>query len=114
MQPLKSLEPRSPGRRASGAGPDLSVVVPCLNEAESLRELVRRLGQTFPVGGPIAAEFLVVDDGSADATPRLFRELQAREPRLIPVIRPQRGGPDRCALVRIDPGAWPLHRPARR
>jgi dolichol-phosphate mannosyltransferase len=84
--------PRTPASQSPPGAPELSVVVPCLNERESLRELVQRLQAAFPAGGPLDAEFVVVDDGSSDGSASLLRELAAAEPRLVPVLRPQRGG----------------------
>lgn len=72
--------------------PELSVVVPCLNERDSLPELVRRLRAAFPAEGALRAEFVIVDDGSSDGSEAVLRELAAAEPRLIPVLRPRRGG----------------------
>jgi glycosyltransferase involved in cell wall biosynthesis len=64
---------------------DLSVVVPVLNEADSLPELAReirevcaRLGKTY--------EILFIDDGSWDATFAVLKKLRARD-RRIRVIR---------------------------
>jgi len=42
---------------------DVSVVIPCRNEADSLRSLLPRVKQAIP-----GAEILVVDDGSSDAS----------------------------------------------
>jgi dolichol-phosphate mannosyltransferase len=57
---------RPPARR------DVSVVIPCKNEAENLPELIAEIaaaldGRDF--------EIIVVDDGSTDATPDVVREL---------------------------------------
>jgi glycosyltransferase involved in cell wall biosynthesis len=52
------------------------VVIPALNEAESIRDVVKRVRQVF------GADVLVVDDGSRDDTARLAIEAGAR------VLRP--------------------------
>jgi dolichol-phosphate mannosyltransferase len=44
--------------------PPVSVVIPCLDEAEGLPSLLRRLGTL----APLEWEFIFVDDGSCDAT----------------------------------------------
>lgn len=61
--------------------PELSVVVPVLNEEGNVTELVERL---IAVLEPLAFAFeiVIVDDGSTDSTRRVLRDLAAREPRL--------------------------------
>ena len=56
-----------------GTSAGLSIVIPALNEAASLRELLPELKQRFP-----SAEILVVDDGSTDDTATLCKELDVR------------------------------------
>lgn len=56
---------------------DVSVIVPCFNEAENLPELVPRLERTFQAGG-FRGEIVLVDDGSRDDTAAVMRAL-ARE-----------------------------------
>ena len=63
----------------------LSVVVPCVNEQEVLRETNRRL-VTVLESLPMDFEIIYVDDGSSDFTPNILRELQAGDPR-IRVVR---------------------------
>ncbi|MFY9532086.1 MAG: glycosyltransferase family 2 protein [Candidatus Acidiferrales bacterium] len=63
----------------------LSVVVPCANEQEVLRETNRRL-LTVLEQVPLDLEIIYVDDGSTDSTPDLLRELQSHEAR-IRVVR---------------------------
>ena len=57
------------------ASVDVSVVVPCYNEAENLPELVERLQRTF-TGGGFAGEIVLVNDGSRDTTGDVIRELE--------------------------------------
>lgn len=59
----------------------LSVVVPCLNEEEVLRETNHRLISTLE-GISLSFEIIYVDDGSTDSTPELLRDLQAHDPRI--------------------------------
>jgi glycosyltransferase involved in cell wall biosynthesis len=65
----------------NGAGPELSVLLPAFNEAESLTELWAELG---PVLDALArsAEVIVVDDGSTDATPSVARALHESDARV--------------------------------
>ena len=61
--------------------PVLSVVVPCFNEQDGLRETNRRLTAVLEGISP-NFEIVYVDDGSADATPDLLREMQMHDPRV--------------------------------
>lgn len=66
--------------RAGGA-PDVSVVVPALNEAESLPELHAELVAALDALGR-SWEILYVDDGSRDATAAVLERLTAADPRV--------------------------------
>src|SRR5438093_11823945 len=59
--------------------PELSVVVPVHNEAESLEELHRELTATLGAWGRLY-EIIVVDDGSADERYEILARLQALDP----------------------------------
>jgi len=63
----------------------ISIVVPCLNEEEVLRDTNRRLIAVLEQL-PQKFEILYVDDGSSDRTPEILRELQADDER-IRVVR---------------------------
>jgi glycosyltransferase involved in cell wall biosynthesis len=65
--------------------PLVSVVIPALNEAESIEACVRRSIETMEAHG-IAGEVVVADNGSDDGTPELARAAGAR------VIHEQRKG----------------------
>jgi dolichol-phosphate mannosyltransferase len=63
----------------------LSVIVPCLNEEEALRNTHVRLSSVLEQL-PTHFEIIYVDDGSTDATPEVLRELQAYDSR-VRVVR---------------------------
>jgi glycosyltransferase involved in cell wall biosynthesis len=59
--------------------PRVSIVIPVLNESESLPELVKRIREAMaPVAG--GYEVLFVDDGSTDETGAVLRKLHAEDP----------------------------------
>ncbi len=63
----------------------LSIVVPCHNEEEVLRETNRRLFLALDQI-PMQLEIIYVDDGSTDSTAEILRELQTGDPR-VRIIR---------------------------
>ncbi len=63
----------------------LSVVVPCMNEEEVLRQTHLHLVGVLQAS-PVDFEIIYVDDGSTDSTPTVLRELQASDTR-VRVIR---------------------------
>ncbi len=62
------------------SAPEVSVVVPLFNEEENVRPLVQAVRNAL--GTSWNWELVLVDDGSADGTPRIARQLAAGEPRL--------------------------------
>jgi polyisoprenyl-phosphate glycosyltransferase len=59
----------------------LSVVVPCMNEEEIIRETAQQLVSVLEAGG-LRFELIFVDDGSKDRTPELLREMQESDTRI--------------------------------
>ena len=64
---------------------ELTVLMPCLDEAETLATCIRKARQFLDDHG-VAGEILVVDNGSRDGSPEIAREEEAR---IVDV--PQRG-----------------------
>ncbi len=60
---------------------DLSIVVPLYNEAGTLHELHRRLGEVALLLG-VDTEIVYIDDGSTDATWTIVETLGAADPRV--------------------------------
>jgi phenylacetate-CoA ligase len=56
--------------------PNLSVISPCFNEELNVRELARRVIETFDHGN-VAGELILVDDGSRDGTRAVIESLEA-------------------------------------
>jgi glycosyltransferase involved in cell wall biosynthesis len=64
---------------------EVSIVMPCLNEAATLASCIRKAQQAIARDG-LAAEIIVADNGSTDASPTIAKALGARL-----VIAEQRG-----------------------
>ena len=59
------------------AGPELSVVMPCLNEAETLQACIEKVQRAFRESG-VAGEIIVADNGSADGSRDVAARMGAR------------------------------------
>jgi hypothetical protein len=72
----------------------LSLVIPCFNEAERLEDGVARLRVALDAGAivPTTTEFVVVDDGSSDATTAVARALFSPFPHVRLVRLPRNVG----------------------
>ena len=76
------VSPETPMQRAN-VNPLISVVIPCYNEAEVLPHLEAELaGIGGRLEGEFRVEFVLVDDGSKDATWRQITEFAARDARV--------------------------------
>ena len=71
---------------------DLSVVVPCFNEEGNLDVLVDRMRRVFATHA-IAAELILVNDGSRDATGPAIDALAARLPGQIVAVHHRQAVP---------------------
>jgi glycosyltransferase involved in cell wall biosynthesis len=84
MKPPDVAEkPLASGREPVTGQPELSVVIPCLDEAESIELVVRKAVATMEREG-IAGEVIVADNGSTDGSPELAERAGAKvvhEPR---------------------------------
>lgn len=59
---------------SDGEAPDVTILVPALNEQDTIEELVRRL-----LALPLRTQIVVIDDGSTDRTGQLLRGLDGIE-----------------------------------
>ncbi len=71
------------GEAAPGETVEISIVMPCLNEAETLAICVRKAQQTIERDG-LVAEIIVADNGSTDGSQVIAEELGVR---VVPVDR---------------------------
>jgi phenylacetate-CoA ligase len=62
---------------------DVSVIVPCLNEALNIPELVARVGSVFEVG-QLQGELILIDDGSTDRTWEVMQSVAAQHSWVVP------------------------------
>jgi glycosyltransferase involved in cell wall biosynthesis len=60
----------------------LSLVIPCYNEQEAIRETVKRLRQFCDEVQDLNVELIFVDDGSRDCTRDILKEFAAQDPRI--------------------------------
>jgi len=56
---------------------EVSIVMPCLNEAETLAKCIRHAQSAIAKGG-LAAEIIVADNGSSDGSQQIAEDLGAR------------------------------------
>lgn len=62
---------------------ELSVVIPCYNEEESIRELHKRVTGVCETAPVSSYEIILVNDGSRDQTPEIMRELVKTDKHLV-------------------------------
>jgi dolichyl-phosphate beta-glucosyltransferase len=78
--------------------PELSIVIPAFNEAQRLPATLDLVERYLGTAG-VAAEVIVVDDGSRDSTTEVVRERAARWPQLRLVAAERNGG--KGAAIRL-------------
>jgi glycosyltransferase involved in cell wall biosynthesis len=96
-----------PGARRVSERPQISVVVPALNEAESLPELHRELAAALDaLGRPW--EVVYVDDGSRDGTDEVMARLAAADPRVRGAVLRRNFGKSAALATgfRLARGEW--------
>lgn len=69
--------PAAPFGEPAAAPIEVSIVMPCLNEAATLATCIRK-AQTAIARDGLAAEIIIADNGSTDASPTIARALGAR------------------------------------
>ena len=70
-------QPLAQDATPQAAAPEVSIVIPCLNEAETIEMVVREALDALHMAG-IAGEIIVADNGSTDGSRELARGLGAR------------------------------------
>ena len=79
---IESMSPTLPSRSASAedgerTGCELSVIMPCLNEASTIADCIERIQRTLQENH-IAGEIIVADNGSHDQSPEIARRMGVR------------------------------------
>lgn len=87
--------------------PELSIVVPALNEADSVGPLIEQVEQAVRQQG-IDAQLIIVDDGSTDATPTHLVTLAAARPWLLVLRRASPRGQSAAMAAGIAAAGAPL------
>ena len=84
VSPLQSRVPGVVVPRRSPKGPRVSIVIPVFNEEQNLPALYDRLAPVMDSlsGGAGGVEAILVDDGSADRSLEILREIAARDRRV--------------------------------
>lgn len=70
--------------------PKISIILPCLNEAEAIPECIESIQQTI-VHHQLPAEIIVVDNASTDTSAEIVQKLQTSIPYLRLIHEPRRG-----------------------
>lgn len=88
---------------------DLSILMPCFNEAESIEKVLREWQELLEEEA-IAYEIIVVNDGSADGTGRILDRIR-RDNKRIKVIHQLNSGAERAVRrgYELARGKWVLH-----
>lgn len=81
--------------------PEVSLIVPCYNEKESISQLCEEIGEVIADNG-YRAEVIVVDDGSKDGTRDLFPGLCQRHPWLRVLLLKRNFGQTAAMRAGID------------
>ena len=93
---------------------DISIVIPCYNEVESLQELYGKLCKVLqPITS--AFELIFVDDGSIDRSMDVLQELRMRQVTLscpsdssrMPMLVEVSTSPGTASLIRMTPCGVP-------
>lgn len=82
-------------------GCDLSIVVPCYNEAANVEELCSRLAEQLPAVVP-SWEVVLVNDGSKDDTAQLALSVARRDPRFTLLSFSRNFGKEAAMLAGLE------------
>ena len=86
--------------------PEVSIVMPVLNEEERLEEAISEVMKAAPAGGSF--ELIVVDDGSSDGSPDLIERAVESYPRIRSIRHPENRGKGIAIVTGVNnaSGRW--------
>jgi dolichol-phosphate mannosyltransferase len=90
---------------ANRAAPELSIVVPTLNERDNIRPLIAEIAAVL---GGVRWEIVFVDDDSRDGTAGLIREIAREDPRIRCIQRIGRRGLSTACIEGVLASAAPF------
>src|SRR3569832_933564 len=76
----------------------ISIISPCLNEADNVRACRSAVQALFAKGGPLAhyrCEHIFADNASTDGTAEILREIAAEDPSVKVILNARNFGPFR-------------------
>lgn len=86
---------------------DLTIVIPAYNEADGIGPVLEQLAETMAASG-IEHEIVVVDDGSADGTSDVIRDLAPKLPAVRVIVHPRNRGYGRSLKTGIHSAKAPI------
>lgn len=88
------LPPRAPALTPDGRRKVISVVTPCYNEEENVREVHTKVRAIFEAHLPhYDRQHIFADNASTDSTPQILRELAAEDPSVCVIYNARNFGP---------------------
>ncbi len=72
--------------------PFVSIVTPCFNEEDNVRDLHHQIAQLFAALPEYTYEHLYIDNASTDRTPEILRELAGSDPRVKVILNARNFG----------------------
>jgi polyisoprenyl-phosphate glycosyltransferase len=79
----------------------VSVVTPCFNEEENVRELYEQVRKAFETVGRYRYEHIFIDNASTDRTPAILRDLAASDPNVRVILNQRNFGPERSPYYAV-------------
>ena len=80
----------------------VTVILPAFNEADSIALLERKMNTLAADNGGYTWQFLIIDDGSTDATLRRLRDLSSRDQRFQYLSLSRNFGKENAVLAGLD------------